>query len=218
MARGVDVISRKKDMANFERMIPLIMHFAAGVYGDEGKDLSLPYDEQFRLARIKGWSDDKDDPGGETMIDVTLTTYKSWCRQNGRREPSPSDLRNISYGDWRDVLKRMFWDRCRGDEIESQGLANLIVDWIWGSGAARIKDVQWIAGVKTDGIVGKDTLRALNGGIPEELFSKIYIARVCHYRKSKVAWKYMKGWLRRLEAIRPDGTFLIYGRRIVPFS
>ena len=180
MARGVDVISRKKDMANFERMIPLIMHFAAGVYGDEGKDLSLPYDEQFRLARIKGWSDDKDDPGGETMIDVTLTTYKSWCRQNGRREPSPSDLRNISYGDWRDVLKRMFWDRCRGDEIESQGLANLIVDWIWGSGAARIKDVQWIAGVKTDGIVGKDTLRALNGGIPEELFSKIYIARVCH--------------------------------------
>lgn len=62
-------------MADFEKMIPFILHFAAGVYGKNGKQLVLPLEEQFLLAKRTGWSDDKDDPGGATMIDVTLTTY-----------------------------------------------------------------------------------------------------------------------------------------------
>lgn len=42
-------------MAEFTKMLPLIFHFAAGVYGKNGQDLSLPYEGQFELARKTGW-------------------------------------------------------------------------------------------------------------------------------------------------------------------
>lgn len=107
-------------MANFETMIPFILHFAAGV---SGKDLRLPLEEQFEIARRKGWSDDPDDPGGATMIDVTLTTYRDYIRKQRQqsvvtrcaawREPSGINLKQITFNEWKEILKTMYWDRWR---------------------------------------------------------------------------------------------------------
>lgn len=73
-------------MAEFTKMLPLIFHFAAGVYGKNGQDMSLPYEGQFELARKTGWSNDPDDLGGATMIDVTIATYSAYRRQQGHRQ------------------------------------------------------------------------------------------------------------------------------------
>ncbi|MDE6096347.1 MAG: peptidoglycan domain protein [Muribaculaceae bacterium] len=198
-------------MANFERMIPFVLHFAAGVYGKNGEELRLPFEEQFLLAKKRGWSDDSDDPGGATMIDVTLSTYSCYMSSHGMPRPGKEDLRGITFGEWKDILKTMYWDKWMGDELRSAGVAHLLVDWIWGSGSGVIRDVQRLVGVKADGIVGPRTLSAVNGSEQEELFGKIYEYREAYYRKCRGAWKYLAGWLRRLEAIRPDGTFRIYG-------
>ena len=76
-------------------------------------------------------------------------------------------------GEWLDILKTMFWDRWQADKIKSQKLANILVDWVWGSGVYGIKIPQRILGVKQDGIVGDETLKALNAQDPDKLFQAI---------------------------------------------
>lgn len=203
-------------------MIPLVAHFAAGVYGEKGADLLLPPGEIFSKARATGWSDDPDDSGGATMIDVTLATYTSYRRLKWRQAgcvepfeaPGKAELRAMRFEEWREIMKSMYWDACQADRIESQGIANLVADWVWASGRGMIKRVQRAAGVKADGIFGPATLEAVNRASSSGLFSRLMEEREAYYRKCRGAWKYLRGWLRRLHAIREDGSFEIYGRRI----
>lgn len=198
-------------MADFKKMIPFIFHFAAGV---PVSDLNKPLEHQFAIARKKGWSDDPDDPGGETMIDVTLEAYKAYCRSKGYPVPTATRLRNIPYVQWQEILKTMYWDKMKADNILSQGIANICVDWLWASGAKVIKNIQKILGVTQDGIVGPKTLAAINGANPTKLFANLYTAREKYYRGCSGWWKYGKGWMRRLDAINGDGSFTIYGKTI----
>lgn len=191
-------------MADHSIAIPFIFHFAAGI---SGKSLSLPLEKQFEKARLTGWSDDPDDPGGATMIDVTIGAYADYRIRNSRSKPSKADLRAITFPEWADILKTMYWDRVRGDEIQSQGVANILLDWVWASGPGSISGAQRLVGVAPDGIVGPLTVKAINGADHEALFEKIRGERERRYRRCRGAWKYLKGWLRRLNAIRPDGTF-----------
>lgn len=191
-------------MANFENLIPFIFHFAAGV---KAQYLTLPLHRQFEIARKTGWSDDADDPGGATMIDVTLKTYAAYRRRYNIPVTTKSDLRNITFEEWKEILKTLFWDLWKADEIKSVGLAHILVDWVWASGPKSIRTAQRIIGVKADGIVGQLTLAALNLQDPQELFTQFYEARNQYYRQCKGAWKYLNGWMRRLDAIRLDGTF-----------
>ena len=201
-------------MADFEKMIPFILHFAAGVYGKNGYQLELPLEEQFIIAKRTGWSDDRDDPGGATMIDVTLSTYSHYRISKGLKYPTKDDLRNICFEEWKTILKTMYWDKWQGDYIENQGIANLLVDWIWASGYGVVKKAQKIIGVKNDGMVGIKTLSAINNVDSNELFKTLFAARKEYYRKCSAAWKYLDGWMRRLNAILPDGRFRVYGKII----
>ena len=104
-------------MANYKQLIPFIFHFSSGVYGKNGSDLRLPLEEQFELAKKRGWSDDPDDPGGATMVDVTISTYSTFRKRKGLSLPTKADLRGISFEEWAEILKTMYWDRWRADEI-----------------------------------------------------------------------------------------------------
>ena len=195
-------------------MLPLIFHFAAGVYGKNGSDLLLPFAQQFELARKTGWSDDPDDPGGATIVDVTIGAYAAYRSSKGMPSPTKADLRGITFAEWLEILKTMYWDKWRGDEIRPQGIANLLVDWVWASGPVTIRNAQRIIGVTADGIVGPKTLAAVNKSDSGELFARLYAERERYYRQCRGAWKYLNGWLRRLSAIRPDGSVRIYGMEI----
>lgn len=191
-------------MADFLKMVPFIFHFAAGVPRSASK---LTLEEQFEIARKRGWSDDPHDPGGATMVDVTYSTFCTHRMSRGLPCPSENDLREITFAEWREILKTDFWDFFKADLIDGQGLANLCVDWLWASGPMAVRRVQSIAGVKADGVVGPKTLKALNGPRSGELFKQIRRTREDHYRSCRGAWKYLSGWLRRLDAIASDGSF-----------
>jgi lysozyme family protein len=96
----------------------------------------------------------------------------------------------------------MFWDKWKADSIISQSIAELLVDWAWGSGIYGIKYPQQVLGVKVDGIVGAKTLAAINNyPDQEELFNKLWQRRKKHFEdiaKSPSKKKFLKGWLNRL--------------------
>lgn len=154
-----------------------------------------------------GWSNDPDDLGGATNKGVTFKTYKLYRRQRGLPIPSIGDLRRLADEEFTDILKTMYWNPCKGDFIDSQSVANMIVDWAWNSGTATaVKHVQRILGVDDDGIVGNITLSTLNSRSPLPLFGQIRQARIDYFHaivKSRPAnQKFLRGWLNRVKDIQ----------------
>lgn len=155
-----------------------------------------------------GFVNDPDDAGGATNMGVTIGTYTEYCREKGCPAPTVEDLKNISMVTWVDILRTMYWNRYRADEIESQSVANICVDWLWHSGCQGIIKVQKILGVKADGIVGPITLAAINSASPLPLFGKIKQEREKFFRKLVATRptnsKYLRGWMNRLDDLNFD--------------
>lgn len=172
-----------------------------------------------------GFVNDPTDRGGATNKGVTIATYEAYCRQKGLPRPTVEQLKNIPDAHWRDIIKTVFWDKWHADDIHSQKVANILVDWVWLSGVHGIKKPQALLGVKADGIVGNKTLSAVNFADPKELFAALYKERVkfinaivarsvAAYEKKigrpateKELLKYTqkrfaKGWLNRLAEIK----------------
>lgn len=154
-----------------------------------------------------GFVNDPDDLGGATNRGVCYRTYKLYCSRKKRPVPTIEDLKNISDEEFSDILKSMYWDACRADKIESQSVANAIVDWAWNSGTVTAsKEVQKVLGVTADGIIGNITLAAINSRSPLPLFGAIKQARLAYIDKICVSRpanrKFMKGWFRRVESLK----------------
>lgn len=153
-----------------------------------------------------GFVNDPDDLGGATNMGVTLKTYKLYCRRKGYPEPTVERLKNLSKEEFTDILKTMYWDACKADNIVSQSVSNAIVDWAWNSGTATaVKEVQKVLGVKADGIIGNITLSAINSYSPLPLFGLIqqariaYIERICNSRPANN--KFKNGWFNRINSL-----------------
>lgn len=154
-----------------------------------------------------GFVNDPDDLGGATNKGVTFKTYKLYRNRKGLPIPSVGDLKRLSNDEFTDILKTMFWDACRSDEISSQSVANAIVDWAWHSGTTTAaKEIQRVLEVKADGIIGNITLSAINSQSPLPLFGKIkaarvkYIERICKSRPENQ--KYYRGWMNRINDLQ----------------
>lgn len=154
-----------------------------------------------------GFVNDPDDLGGATNKGVTIGTYEAYCQKKGYPKPTIERLKNISDEQWKDILKTLYWDKWQADNINNQSIANMIVDWIWASGAYGIKIPQKILGVAIDGIVGPKTIAAINSYPDQkELFDKIkqeriyFIERIVTNRPTNK--KFKRGWLNRLNDIK----------------
>lgn len=153
-----------------------------------------------------GFANDPADRGGATNKGVTIATFEAYCKAKSLPRPNVERLKRMTDDEWLDILKTMFWDRWQADKIKSQKLANILVDWVWGSGVYGIKIPQRILGVNQDGIVGNKTLEALNAQDPDKLFQVIYEARKKYLNDITISRpinkRFLKGWLNRLEDIR----------------
>ncbi|NDV93522.1 peptidoglycan domain protein [Dysgonomonas sp. 521] len=166
---------------------------------------------EFLVPKILKWEggfvNHPNDKGGATNKGITIGTCTYYRKLKGLPQPSVNDLKNISNEEWMDVLKTLYWDKWKADLINNQSIANLLVDWVWGSGSYGIKYPQQVLGVVADGIVGKKTLAAVNEYPDQkELFQKLWDRRKQHFESiaqhnpsQKV---FLKGWLNRLNDYR----------------
>lgn len=153
-----------------------------------------------------GYSDDPDDPGGETNMGIT--------RRTARRGGYKGDMRNLSYGDARDIYRALYWDS-KYLPLEK------IADWdlplameLFDSGVncgirTAAKFLQRAINVfreqplKVDGWAGSGTLKALKTS--ERDIRKRNITKLCNHfqisyyiaisRKKVKLRKFLAGWL-----------------------
>ena len=147
-----------------------------------------------------GYVDYPNDNGGCTMQGVTIATFRHYYGE----KKTCSDLKRITEEQWGYIFKNGYWDVCKADEINNQSIANIIVDWAWMSGPRIVaKKIQEILKVPADGIIGKQTLAALNSADQKKLFESIYKAREVFYEniceKKPSQRVFLKGWLNRLK-------------------
>ena len=130
-----------------------------------------------------GFVNDPDDPGGATNLGVTLATWREAGYDiDGDGDIDGDDVRLLSLSDAVErVVKPMFWDRWRADEIHCQAVADILVDWLYNCGTPGIRIPQRMLGVAQDGIVGPETLKAVNGADQAELFAAIKSERIKYY-------------------------------------
>lgn len=191
-------------MAQIEKLIPHILLCECSVTVQKGETLEHAYER----ARAKGVVTLKNDSGGATMCGVTIGTFQEWRVKRGERRPTVNDLKALIYSEWLAILKSVFWDPCKGDQITNQSIANLLIDWRWLNGTQAVKDAQKELGLTADGVVGPKTLAALNKAPAYAVFYYLKAARFCSYYKiaaNPTKKGFLTGWVNRTEAIKFEG-------------
>lgn len=145
---------------------------------------------------------DPDDAGGPTNMGITLKTWRAvGYDKDGDGDIDEQDIKDLGPDDFKAVL-RQYWNRWRADEINNQAIANILVDWVWASGAWGVKIPQRLLGLDPDGIVGPKTIAAVNAAPAAELFAKLHAARTAFFdglvARDPSQRKFLNGWKNRL--------------------
>lgn len=168
-------------------------------------DLLIPH-----ILKWEGGSKFTNDPldrGGATKYGITLNTLISNHYDiNHDGKVNVDDVKALQLEDFKKILKKQYWDRWQADNINNQSIANLLVDWLWGSGKWGITIPQRLLGVPADGVVGEKTINALNASNEKNVYNKVWQARKEFYEKivknipSQSKW--LKGWMNRLNDLK----------------
>lgn len=149
-----------------------------------------------------GFVNDPLDRGGATNKGVTIGTFQSFYPGS-----TVENLKRITDDQWLTIFRAGYWEPWKADQIKNQAVANIVVDWAWASGArTAIRKVQELLGVSVDGLVGNETLSAINGQDAEELFDRIKVARYdfvdAIVKRDPSQKRFITGWKNRIKSIK----------------
>lgn len=161
-----------------------------------------------------GFVNDPVDPGGATNKGVTMETFRSCAKQYLDIEPTLENLKALTDAQAGKIYKPLYWDKIRGDDIESQDLASIVFDFQVNAGASASKLLQKVLndlGAKpplaVDGAIGPGTMAALKSADPVEVYRRYKQGRIDYYEdlvaKRPALGKFLKGWLSRVNSF-PD--------------
>lgn len=158
------------------------------------------------LSHEGGYVNDPNDMGGATNWGITQNTLSTY-----RGKPvSVEDVKKLTQTEAKAIYKKMYWDAINASLINSQEVAEILVDWKI-NGGLDIRVLQKIVGAKEDGKMGLDTVKAVNAKSPLSVFSPLLKYREAYYRnlvqKKPSQAKFLTGWLNRLSKLSvPAGT------------
>jgi lysozyme family protein len=142
-------------------------------------------------------------------------TWVAWSKKKGIAADAQRWYR-MSDADWEDVMKTLYWDSVFGDKINSQAIAEILFEAVWGGSAKSLivylQTYLRNAGynVAVDGAMGKETYTALNDFTKNDKKHAQLIKDLTAKRLATLqtlsSWSWAgKAWTRRLFEIRDAG-------------
>lgn len=126
------------------------------------------------------------------------------------RPPTESDMREMPRYVALSIYKKLYWDRIKGDQIRNQQVANIFFDGHVNHGRWGIQMMQQALGVTRDGVVGPQTLGAINAANPFQLFTRYKQIRREGYqdlvRRRPKDQRFLRGWLIRIDSFNYQGV------------
>ncbi|MDW9880458.1 hypothetical protein GOA90_25050 [Sinorhizobium meliloti] len=143
-----------------------------------------------------GWSDHKKDPGGATMMGVTLATYRRY-----KPGATKSDLRSITMARVQEIYRDGFWSPIAGDALPF-GIDLATFDFAVNSGPSRgVKALQAAIGAKVDGKAGADTILKASKADGKKAIQAMCAGRLSFMKSLKIWSTFKNGWSRRVAEI-----------------
>jgi hypothetical protein len=144
-----------------------------------------------KLLKHEGdYSDHKDDPGGKTRYGVT----EAVAREAGYR----GDMRELPLDLAQRIYKERYWDAVQAESLPAD-VRYIVFDGAVNSGVAQsAKWLQRACGVKDDGVIGPQTIRAANALSPDGLKRKILAQRLRFMAKLPNWPAFGRGWANRI--------------------
>jgi lysozyme family protein len=176
-------------MADFKLAIPVIMRSEGGLSknpNDSASKWPVP-----------------DGSGYHTNKGITWLTFSSNARRLGY-EATPKLFYDMPQHIWERITKQLYWDVIKGDQIRSQSVATMLVDWYFGSGDWAVKNLQSVLNthhgykLAVDGDLGPLTLKAVNSVDAKKLTDNLQAARLAfidRISKNRNNSVFRNGWI-----------------------
>jgi lysozyme family protein len=135
-----------------------------------------------------GYSNNPKDPGAETMWGVTARV----ARAAGYTGP----MRDLPRDTAKAIAKRLYWDPLQLDQFDTR-VAFQIFDANYNGGHPVIW-MQGAAGAHVDGILGQQTIAAVQAIDPLRFMMRWNSLRLTYYTSLKTWLDFGRGWARRI--------------------
>lgn len=146
----------------------------------------------------KGFVNNPNDSGGATNLGITIGILASYFG----RPVMEDEVRGINKDLAKLIYKELFWEPMMLPQVSNAKVASILFDQAVLCGSPQaVMSAQRSLGLKHDGIVGPDTLAALNAA-EESVFCFHFLAeQQAHYVDICVKYpnklEFLKGWIRR---------------------
>jgi len=161
------------------------------------------------LANEGGYVNDINDPGGETYKGIARNMWPKWdgwilidSYKTNSLFPSILDRDNILQDKIQFFYQVNFWQKLNALVITNQDVANSIFDFAVNSGVSTSATLaQLVVGANPDGLLGAESIKAINAFDPDHFLSALTVAKIARYiaiiKKRPTSQKYLYGWIRR---------------------
>lgn len=175
---------------------------------------TLPEALRLMFGHEGGYSNNKADPGGPTKYGIT---HRTLAAHRGVPSVTAAQVKALTLKEAEEIYRRSYWTQSGGDLLPV-GLDYAAFDFGVNSGPARaVKSLQKVVGVAQDGIVGGQTLAAIErypGGV-QALIRAYCDERMRFLRGLKTWGSFGRGWTNRVNDVRRNATRMAAGTQPV---
>jgi lysozyme family protein len=137
------------------------------------------------------------DPGGPTRWGITLTD----ARLHWKPQATAEDVKNMPLGIALGIYVTKYWAAVRGDDLPG-GVDYSTGDYGVNSGVGRARKVlQRVVGVKDDGVLGAETIAAVERRDPKAIITAMNAERLAFLQTLAIWPTYRNGWTTRVREV-----------------
>ena len=157
---------------------------------------------EYSLAQVLksegGYVNNPKDPGGETNMGVTKAAWSTWLK----RTILPGEMAQLTHADIIPFYKALYWDKSYCNQLPT-GIDYMVFDASVNMGVGQsIRLLQKSLGCVPDGVIGPNTMKAINDADVKTLIDKFSAQKEMFYRSLATFATFGKGWLRRVAEVK----------------